>query len=205
MKIFNLNLIFTVCALIVLAVFWLAWIPNQESIHQNQASRFQEETLILEKNSQALQAMQQALDRFAANKEAIAQFRGYLSRNPFESLRKTSAHIEKLARKNRMELTRVVYQKGTRTGAQPRARSGNRDGNSSRTTRYSGSSELISYEIELPLTGTYRDFRRFLLDLQKQEQLTAVHEIRVDSKDDSGLLSIQLGLTSYFTQGADHE
>jgi len=179
MKSRTIHLLLLVVFLSILAGLWLIWIPAQEEQSLDQASRAQEESLRVSKNEKSIIDLQNILNRYKKNQTAIKSFSAFLARDPYESLRLISGNIEKLARKHNLDLTRVLYQKAA--------------------TSKSG---LTSFEINLPLAGSYRDFRQFLLDLEKEEQFLAIHEISVDGDAETGLLSIELGMMSYFHEEA---
>ena len=163
-------------------VLWFFLIPEAKEQSANQASRVQDEELKLSKNQKKIGQYREVLDRYRNNLKGIDAFRSFLSRDPFESQHAISDSLEALSRKYHLTLTRVNYQKGN-----------------------SSKSGLLSMEISLPLSGNYRDFRSFLIELDQKEPFLAIGEIKVEGMDESGILKMELSLASYFTQEMAHE
>jgi len=178
---FQIHLSFCVLWLVGVGLLWFVFIPEAQVSRENQATSVQEQELRLGKQEKRVASYQAVLDRYRDNQAGIRALKNYLSRDPSETQHAISAAIEELARKHYLGLSRVTYQNGK----------GKR-------------SDLLTMAIDLPLSGGYRDFRAFLIDLAEQEPYLAIQEIQVEGSDFSGTLEIDLGLTSYFAMEAGH-
>jgi Tfp pilus assembly protein PilO len=182
MKAIHIHVLFGLLMVSLICVLWFVLIPDARQRFQNQASLVQDEEFHLNRNRKTIGSYMAVLNTRRANLNGMKTFVEVLSRDPFESQHAISRTLESLARKHRLALSRVNYQKAN--------------------TSKSG---LMGYDIDLPLKGSYRDFRQFLLDLKNREPFLAIHTISIQDMEETGSLAIELGMTCYFKEETRHE
>ncbi len=60
--------------------------------------------------------------------------------------------------------------------------------------------ELLRFTISLPLTGNYRNIRRFIYDLERMPYLMSIDDLNLSSSR-GGSVSLSLNLSVYFRKG----
>lgn len=164
--------------LVAILSLWILAINDERAIAADSSERLDSEQLTTRRMEAQRDRVAVVMQNYKANLSEINRFRDHFQKGKDERMVRISAFLDERTQARSLRRDRIDYNVG-------RARE----------------SGLESYQIQMPLSGRYRDIRALIGDIEASDLFLVITELTLEDDGAArGAVSVQLSLETYFQE-----